>query len=613
MANWNVKETLGTSYIYCSKNAVDDVAASNFFGKAAAWVSGAAVVINQRVTSAGIQYYNKTGVNTTTAPASDATNWGFDKANFQAYNAAQTYNIGDKCSNTTHHWVCAVNGTTAAFNAANWTDTIISNASAPYKLMNTANVVSDTDSRFVSLETLDLTNNIATQAIWLMASNGIWNEILTTPTKYKRIVGQSYLKTVLNTSVLGAGSFTFLDTLNVTNFPSGAIANCYLKAQNCINIYAGGTGHAGYYMYVLFSYRNIITYWDSGLSGYIPTNHLVSNTILSQGANGVLSCNSATNIRNNYFKGVTILGAYTGNLSLIAVGSFDYNCFDGNPTVAGVSQTSIAMLRATIPNQNNNSIYSAITLNSDYTVQPGSALVGAGSNGNNIGAEGVGYLKTTTDLWDSGSGATYKNIIKSGSTLIRDQISKLAQGGGSNYIILNNSASSIDNTYNSFRVYISAGTGAGQTRTALASAGYVGSTRTLTVTVNWTVNPDVTSVYEILDGTVISAIGDLGSIMTIKKFNFNTSNIMDATGYIINQSVSESDPRSDYPAALTFDLKANNDPGLSGGITRRFIFDDYLKIDNADKGCGDAAFNPANLVSNTLTFRYYQITINLQK
>src|ERR1035437_4155490 len=91
MANWNIKEVLGTSYIYCSKNAVDDVAASNFFGKAAAWVSGAAVFINQRVTSVSIQYYNKTGVNTTTAPASDTTNWGIDKSNYQPYIASQTY------------------------------------------------------------------------------------------------------------------------------------------------------------------------------------------------------------------------------------------------------------------------------------------------------------------------------------------------------------------------------------------------------------------------------------------------------------------------------------------------------------------------------------------
>ena len=612
MANWNVKETLGTSYIYCSKNAVDDVAASNFFGKAAAWVSGAAVVINQRVTSVSIQYYNKTGVNTTTAPASDITNWGIDKANFQPYIATQTYNIGDECTNTTHHWVCAVNGTTGAFNPANWTDTIISNSSAPYKLMNTAIVMMNANSRFVSSEVLDTVNNIATQLIWIVLSNGIWNETLTTPTKVVRFVGQSNLKTQF--SVIGLG---FYDTIYMSY---GQINDTqYIKAQNCnINMAYQTGGNSAIYSY--FSYRNIFSNFGTQNNSPGGINHMVSCTILnwaySTPASALLWYSNSI-FRNNYIKGTNIeLGLVSNGLNglnQIQVGSFDYNCYDGIVKLNGVVQTTISTLRTSVINQNNNSIFSTVTLNSDYTIQPGSALVGAGSNGNNIGAEGIGYLKTTSDIWDSASGATYKNIIKSGSTLIRDQISKLAQGGGSNYIILNNSASSIDNTYNSFRVYISAGTGAGQTRTALASAGYVGSTRTLTVTVNWAVNPDNTSIYELLDGTVISAIGDLVSVMTIKKFNFNTSNIMDVTGYIIIQSVSESDPRSDYPAALTFDLKVSNDPGLAGAITRRFIFDDYLKIDNADKGCGDAAFNPANLVSNTLTFRYYQITINLQK
>lgn len=125
--------------------------------------------------------------------------------------------------------------------------------------------------------------------------------------------------------------------------------------------------------------------------------------------------------------------------------------------------------------------------------------------------------------------------------------------------------------------------------------------------------PDSTSVYEILDGNVTSAIGDLGSISVIKKINLNNSNIFDGTGYIITQSVSETDPRLDNPAAITFDLKANNDSGLSGATTYRFISDDYLKIDNTGKGCGDSGYTASNVVSNTLTFRYYQMTLNFQK
>ena len=611
MANFNVKESLGTSYIYCSKNAVDDVAASNFFGKAAAWVSGAAVVINQRVTSAGIQYYNKTGTNTTTAPASDTTNWGFDKANYQAYNAAQTYNIGDKCSNTTHHWVCAVNGTTGTFNAANWTDTIISNSSAPYKLENTAIVMMNADARFVSSEVLDVVNNIGTQLIWIILSNGVWNESLTSPTKFIRVVGQSNQKTI--SSSAGYLSNTFYDTVyfsvqSIANTVNGSIksTNCFYNTILLVNNNPND---------FTFSYKNIFYTCNFNTSNILGiVKHIVSCTFINCTAN---SSNGyyyyvGSIIRNNYWKGSWTFGVLNGatGLSIIAVGSFDYNCFDGNPTVAGVSQTSLSMLKTTVPNQNNNSIYSTITLNADYTLQAGSVLVGAGSNGNNIGAEGVGYVKTNSDVWDSANGAVYKNITKNGTTLIRDQISKLAQAGGASTITLISTASATDSIYNGFRIYISSGTGVGQTRTI---SSYVGSTKVATVSVAWTTQPDSTSLYEILDGSVISAIGDLGSIMTIKKFNFNTSNVYDATGYIINQSVSETDSRNDSPSALTFDLKANNDSGLSGAVTRRFVFDDYLKIDSSDKGCGDVAFNPATLVSNTLTFRYYQVTLNFQK
>ena len=150
---WNVSEVLGKQYIYVSKNATDDVAASNYFGKAAAWGSGAAVTVGQRVTSVSIQYYNKTGVNTTTAPASDSTNWGFDLDNFQTYNTGKVYAVGSKTNYSNEHYICNVAGSSGVtFQTGNWSKVVVSNRSFPYRYMNTAIALINGDSRFVSYE-----------------------------------------------------------------------------------------------------------------------------------------------------------------------------------------------------------------------------------------------------------------------------------------------------------------------------------------------------------------------------------------------------------------------------------------------------------------------------
>ena len=77
-----------------------------------------------------------------------------------------------------------------------------------------------------------------------------------------------------------------------------------------------------------------------------------------------------------------------------------------------------------------------------------------------------------------------------------------AQGGGTgnNQIQLATAASSTDDIYNGLTIIILSGTGAGQER---AISDYVGSTRTATVSANWTVNPNNTSVYEINEAAAV--------------------------------------------------------------------------------------------------------------
>lgn len=614
MATWNIKEESGKMYVYCSRNAVSDVLASNFFGKAVAWVSGGTYASNDRVTYSSIQYRNKTGVNTTTAPASDATNWEFDLDNFQPYVTNKNYAIGSKTNYNNEHYVCTV-ATIGTFDPLKWNKVIISNRDVPYKLQNTAVNLVYSDARFVSYELLDTVNNIAYHNIHCIFSNGLWNETLTAPTKYIRFIGQSNLKTIMLAQANTIdNSYCFSDNICFTAL-LGVGFN--IKSQNCVYIslnvnmvYSIAT------VKFTFSYKNIYQYFNmiTGNQGnQLYIYHLVNCTFISPSivASSVYYFNN-TIIKNNYFKGSWALGSVSGlnGLGVIPMGNFDYNYFDGNPTINSISQTTMAMIQATLPNQNIYSIKGTATLNADYTLPVGSPLIKAGSNGNNIGAEGVGYPQTNSTILDSANGAIYRNVTKYGTTLTRQQISKTAQGASNNTITLEAAASAIDSEYNTFRIYISSGTGSGQTKTI---TGYVGSTKVATVDSNWTVNPDASSIYEILDGEITSTIGDLGSVQTVKKLLVQATNFYDATGYIINQNVSETDARLDNPSALTFDLRVGNTSDLSAIAYRRFVQDDYLKVDNADKGCGDASYNAANVVSSVLTFRYFQIRLMLRK
>jgi hypothetical protein len=112
------------------------------------------------------------------------------------------------------------------------------------------------------------------------------------------------------------------------------------------------------------------------------------------------------------------------------------------------------------------------------------------------------------------------NVIQSGT----------ARGGTINTITLALSASSVDNTYQMNQIYLSGGTGAGQTG-VIVYGGYVGSTRVATVSANWATIPDNTTSYQIIPqgAVVVGAIG--GAARTV------TQDYLGATGGVANLKV----------------------------------------------------------------------------
>jgi hypothetical protein len=111
-------------------------------------------------------------------------------------------------------------------------------------------------------------------------------------------------------------------------------------------------------------------------------------------------------------------------------------------------------------------------------------------------------LDLVDDVWDEILTAAVHNINNSagrrlrqvGGFAIREDTAQGA-GTGNNQIQLDTGASSDDGSYDPSVVTIISGTGTGQSRLILQ---YDGATRTATVDRNWKVNPDATSVFQIL-------------------------------------------------------------------------------------------------------------------
>jgi len=132
-------------------------------------------------------------------------------------------------------------------------------------------------------------------------------------------------------------------------------------------------------------------------------------------------------------------------------------------------------------------------------------LADTGTDGVILKAAGLNAdaaVEIATAVWDRVITKANHNIANSAGKKLRQAEYVLlthdgtSQGGGANNtIVLENTASGVDNFYEEDWVLITAGTGIGQMRHIDS---YVGGTFTVTVATNWTTNPDNTSDYVII-------------------------------------------------------------------------------------------------------------------
>ena len=89
-----------------------------------------------------------------------------------------------------------------------------------------------------------------------------------------------------------------------------------------------------------------------------------------------------------------------------------------------------------------------------------------------------------------------------------------AADGAANTITLDAGASAVNDYYNGLSVFITSGTGSGQLRTI---SDYVGSSKLATVSVNWTTNPDSTSVNEVMPAVTITTTEGSGATARVSS------------------------------------------------------------------------------------------------
>lgn len=158
--------------------------------------------------------------------------------------------------------------------------------------------------------------------------------------------------------------------------------------------------------------------------------------------------------------------------------------------------------------------------------------------------------------------------------------SNTAQSATATTIVLDASASAVDDFYNSCIIYITGGTGVGQAR---AVSDYVGATKTATVS-TWGTNPDATSTFAILPDSASSGSGGAtaadvwayatrtltgGAAVTVVAPVVSASEIQMLAGYDYNDLADQ---------ALTWSF--TDAPDLTGATV------DIVKVDTSETSYG---------------------------
>jgi hypothetical protein len=229
---------------------------------------------------------------------------------------------------------------------------------------------------------------------------------------------------------------------------------------------------------------------------------------------------------------VTIKDASNGGVTGLVFDSASLTCYYVRPGAAAVQ---LSLITQTVTGGHADGGFveiDATNMPGVYRLDLSDAILADGVSQVNLMLQGAAGMVPTDieiqldlvdNIWDEiliGSthninNSSGKRMREAGAPLIREETAR-GPGVGNNQIQLDTGASAMDGAYDPAMVLIVDGTGAGQTRLILE---YDGTDKIATADRNWKVNPDDTSVFQILASSgrehVNEGLARAGTISTI--------------------------------------------------------------------------------------------------
>jgi len=304
---------------------------------------------------------------------------------------------------------------------------------------------------------------------------------------------------------------------------------------------------------------------------------------------------------------------FIGNTTTgISGGQFmDYNNFTtlSIPTSGGANSHSIndATTGQTVADYFNN--YNATSSKlSDFTAKVGSKNIRAGYGNGDIGfSQGFGRSASAAEFTMAG-GATLKGLSLVSNQIILSQVNLYPISATASSIVLDASASAVNDHFKDLFVRITSGTGVGQIRQITA---YNGTTKEATISGTWTTIPDSSSTYTI-SGYLESADIDLGKIVKVKRnwfygqFGYDLTTV---TGRYNQKASTSGTDVATSPTFANFGMKYSKDNDLNSKPWISFSPNGDTLFDGTC-GDGDDGYTIAN--GTYILARFIRIKFNVE-
>ena len=222
-------------------------------------------------------------------------------------------------------------------------------------------------------------------------------------------------------------------------------------------------------------------------------------------------------------------------------------------------------------------------------------------------SQGFGRAASTAEFSTAG-GATLKGLSLVNNQIVLSQVNLYPISATASSIVLDASASAVNDHFKDLFVRITSGTGVGQIKQITA---YNGTTKEATISGTWTTIPDSSSTYTI-SGYLESADIDFGKIVKVKRnwfygqFGYDLTTV---TGRY-NQKISASGTDvATSPTFANFGMKyskendLNSKPWISFSPNGKTLFDGTY-------GDGDDGYTIAN--GTYILARYVKIKFNVE-